>query len=49
MKEKDKDLQLKEKIIQDSKNEIQRYTFHYERFRNHSKSRDICKDQMASI
>jgi len=43
LKKTDKDLQLREKIIEDSKTELQRYVFHYERYRNHYKSRDLCK------
>jgi len=49
LKKTNKDLILKEKIIEDSKNEIQKYVFHYERFRNHSKSRDICIKQIENI
>lgn len=36
----------KEKEIKETKKNIKRYTFHYERFQNHSKSRDICKKKI---
>lgn len=49
MKNTDKVIIEQEKIIAESKNELQRYIFHYERFRNHQKSGAICKKQIEKI
>jgi ariadne-1 len=49
LKSNDKELMERERIIAQSKNELQRYMFHYERFQNHQKSRDVCKKQMTKL
>lgn len=37
------------KDAENSKNELARYMFAFDRFTNHSKSRDICKKQIEGI
>jgi ariadne-1 len=49
LKETDDALKEREKIIADSKDELNRYMFHYERYRNHQKSRDLCIKQKDKI
>lgn len=49
LKKTDKDLQKREAVIEESKNEMTRYIFHYERFNNHFKSGQLVKKQMIKI
>jgi hypothetical protein len=49
LKKEDKDFQKQLKVQENSKNEIARYMYNYERYQNHGKSREIAIKQIDQI
>ena len=49
LKKSDKEFEDFEKKMQDSRNELEVYGFHFERYTNHSKAGDLMKNQIPNL